>query len=151
MRHINEKGLALVKEFEGCQLEAYLCPAGVPTIGYGHTFAVEMGQTISEAEADALLRKDLKDAEESVDLLVAVPINDNQFSALTSFVFNVGSGAFERSTLLSMLNAGAGAETVVAQFLRWNKASGEELPGLTRRRHAERALFLGKDWKLCLF
>ncbi|MEG4149264.1 lysozyme [Microcoleus sp. Pol12B5] len=151
MRCINEQGLALIKEFEGCQLEAYLCPAGVPTIGYGHTFAVEMGQTISEAEADALLRKDLKDAEESVDLLVAVPINDNQFSALTSFVFNVGSGAFERSTMLSMLNANAGADTVAAQFLRWNKANGEELSGLTRRRHAERALFLGKDWKLCLF
>ena len=151
MRHINEQGLALVKEFEGCRLDAYLCPAGVPTIGYGHTFAVEMGQTIGEAEADALLRKDLKDAEESVDLLVAVPINDNQFSALSSFVFNVGSGAFGRSTMLSMLNANAGAEIVAAQFLRWNKANGEELPGLTRRRHAERALFLDKDWKLCLF
>lgn len=151
MRTINEQGLALIKEFEGCQLEAYLCPAGVPTIGYGHTFAVEMGQTISEAEADALLREDLKDAEEAVDRLVVAPINDNQFSALTSFVFNVGSGAFERSTMLSMLNANAQTDTVAAQFLRWNKANGEELPGLTRRRHAERALFLGKDWKLCLF
>lgn len=151
MRHINEQGLALIKEFEGCKLQAYLCPAGVPTIGYGHTRSATMGQVITETEADALLREDLKDAEESVNQLVAAPINDNQFSALTSFVFNVGSGAFERSTLLSMLNAGAGADTIAAQFLRWNKANGEELPGLTRRRHAERALFLGKDWKLCLF
>ena len=151
MRHINEQGLALVKELEECRLDAYLCPAGVPTIGYGHTFAVEMGQTIGEAEADALLREDLKDAEEAVDRLVTTQINDNQFSALTSFVFNVGSGAFERSTLLAILNANAGADTVAAQFLRWNKANGEELPGLTRRRHAEQALFLGQDWKACLF
>lgn len=159
MRIINEQGLALIKKFEGCELKAYLCPAGVPTIGYGHTFAVEMGQTISEAEAEALLREDLKDAEEAVDRLVTTQINENQFSALTSFVFNIGAGvglsgepgAFERSTLLSMLNANAQADIVAAQFLRWNKANGEELPGLTRRRHAERALFLGKDWKLCLF
>lgn len=159
MRHINEQGLALVKEFEGCRLEAYLCPAGLPTIGYGHTFAVEMGQTINEAEADALLREDLKDAKEVVDRLATTQVNENQFSALTSFVFSIGAGtglsgepgAFERSTLLSMLNANAQADIVAAQFLRWNKANGQELLGLTRRRHAEQALFLGKDWKLCLF
>ncbi|HLO49375.1 MAG TPA: lysozyme [Kamptonema sp.] len=151
MRIINEQGLALIKEFEGCQLEAYLCPAGVPTIGYGHTRSVAIGQVITEAKADALLREDLRDVEEAVNQLVTAPINDNQFSALTSFVFNVGSGAFGRSTMLSMLNANAQTDIVAAQFLRWNKANSEELPGLTRRRHAERALFLGKDWKLCLF
>lgn len=143
MRHINEKGLALVKEFEGCELEAYLCPAGVWTIGYGHTFAVEMGQVISETEAEALLREDLKQAEEAVDRLVTVPINENQFSALVSFVFNLGAGAFTNSTLLKKINA---EEFDAAdQLLRWNKAGDEELPGLTRRRHAERALFLGED------
>lgn len=151
MHTINEQGLALIKEFEGCELKAYLCPAGVPTIGYGHTRSAKLGQTISQADADALLREDLADSEDAVDQLVTAPISDDQFSALVSFVFNVGMGAFERSTLLSMLNANAGADTVAAQFLRWNKANGEELPGLTRRRHAERALFLGKDWKLCLF
>jgi GH24 family phage-related lysozyme (muramidase) len=149
-RHINEKGLALVKEFEGCQLEAYLCPAGVWTIGYGHTLSAVPGMLIDETKAEALLREDLRKAEEAVERLVKVPINDNQFSALVSFVFNIGAsvglggepGAFDRSTLLKMLNAGEEAETVVAQFLRWNKAGDEELPGLTRRRHAERALFL---------
>lgn len=153
MRHINEKGLALVKEFEGCELEAYLCPAGVWTIGYGHTLSATPGMSIDEAMADALLREDLQKAEEAVDRLVTVPINDNQFSALVSFVFNIGAsvftlggepepGAFDRSTLLKMLNAGAAPETVAAQFLRWNKAGYQQLAGLTRRRHAERALFL---------
>lgn len=142
MRHINEKGLALVKKFEGCELEAYLCPANVWTIGYGHTRSVAMGQIISEAEAEVLLREDLRDAEEAVNRLVQVPINDNQFSALVSFVFNVGRTAFEESTLLRLLNFYNGFEEVAAQFLRWNKAGDEELPGLTRRRHAERTLFL---------
>lgn len=142
MRHINEKGLALVKEFEGCELEAYSCPAGAWTIGYGHTLSAAPGMLINEAKAEALLREDLRNAEEVVDQLVEVPINDNQFSALVSFVFNVGPTAFEESTLLRLLNLFNGFEEVAAQFLRWNKAGDEELPGLTRRRHAERALFL---------
>ena len=142
MRTINEQGLALIKEFEGCQLEAYLCPAGVPTIGYGHTRSVELGQVISKAEADALLREDLVSAEDAVDWLVTVSINDNRFSALVSFVFNVGTSAFEESTLLSLLNANAEMDIVANQLLRWNKAGDRELPGLTRRRQAERALFL---------
>ena len=150
MRTINEQGLALIKEFEGCQLEAYLCPAGVPTIGYGHTRSVELGQVISEAKADALLREDLVNAEAAVDRLVTAPINENQFSALVSFVFNIGAsvalggepGAFDRSTLLSLLNANAEMDIVANQLLRWNKAGDRELPGLTRRRQAERALFL---------
>ena len=145
MRIINEQGLELIKEFEGCQLEAYLCPAGVPTIGYGHTRSAKLGQTISQADADALLREDLADSEDAVDRLVTAQINENQFSALVSFTFNIGAEAFERSTLLSMLNANAQIHIVAAQFLRWNKANGEELPGLTRRRHAEQALFLAKD------
>lgn len=145
MRIINKQGLELIKEFEGCQLEAYLCPAGVPTIGYGHTRSAKLGQTISQADADALLREDLADSEDAVDRLVTAQINDNQFSALVSFTFNIGAEAFERSTLLSMLNANAQIHIVAAQFLRWNKANGEELPGLTRRRHAEQALFLAKD------
>ncbi|MEG5173271.1 lysozyme [Microcoleus sp. B3-D7] len=148
---INQNGLDLIKQFEDCQLEGYLCPAGIPTIGYGHTKTAELGAIITEAEAEAMLKDDLKDAEAAVNQLVAVPINENQFSALVSFVFNIGAGAFENSTLLAMLNAYASATTVAAQFLRWNKADGQELPGLTRRRHAEQALFLGKDWKVYLF
>lgn len=151
MRHINDKGLALVKEFEGCELEAYLCSTGVWTIGYGHTLSAAPGMLIDETKAERLLREDLRNAEESVDQLVTVPINSNQFSALVSLAFNIGvfvalgeeeRSAFERSTLLKMLNAGAEAETIAAQFLRWNKVGDEESPGLTRRRHAERALFL---------
>lgn len=144
--HINQKGLDLIKRFEGCQLEAYLCPAGVPTIGYGHTATAQLGQVIGEAEAEALLREDVKDAEAAVDRLVSVPLTEDQFSALVSFVFNVGATAFEESTLLSMVNAGA--KTAPNQFLRWNKgANREELQGLTRRRYAERALFIGENWK----
>ena len=142
MRTINEQGLALIKKFEGCQLEAYLCPAGVPTIGYRHTRSVELGQVISEAEADALLREDLVSAEDAVDWLVTVSINDDRFSALVSFVFDVGTSAFEKSTLLSLLNANAEMDIVANQLLRWNKAGDRELSGLTRRRQAERALFL---------
>lgn len=105
---------------------------------------------INKSKAETLLREDLRNAEEAVNRLVKVLINDNQFSALVSFVFNIGAsvalggepGAFDRSTLLRMLNAGAEAETVAAQFLRWNKAGDEELPGLSCRRDAERALFL---------
>ena len=97
---------------------------------------------INEIKAEVLLREDLQKAEEAVEQLVTTPINENQFSALVSFAFNVGAGALQESTLLSLLNTGAEAETVATQFLRWNKAGDEELPGLTRRRHAERALFL---------
>lgn len=144
--HINQKGLDLIKKFEGCELTAYLCPAGVVTIGYGHTATARLGQVISEAEAEALLREDVKEAEDAVDRLVLVPLTDDEFSALVSFVFNVGSGAFEESTLLSMINAEA--KTAPNQFLRWNKgANREELQGLTRRRYAERALFMGENWK----
>jgi lysozyme len=139
---INQEGLDLIKEFEGCRLEAYLCPANIWTIGYGHTKTAEMGMVITEAEAEVLLRDDLKDAEAAVDQLVTATINDNQFSALVSFVFNVGAGAFEGSTLLSLLNTNADAAIVANQLRRWNKAGDRELRGLTRRRQAERALFL---------
>lgn len=139
---INQEGLDLIKEFEGCRLEAYLCPAGIPTIGYGHTRTAKIGQVITEAKAESLLREDLKDAEEAVDRLVTATINDNQFSALVSFVFNVGAGAFKESTLLSLLNTNADTAIVANQLRRWNKAGDRELPGLTRRRQAERALFV---------
>ena len=142
--HINQKGLDLIKKFEGCELEAYLCPAGVVTIGYGHTATARLGQVISEAEAEALLREDVKDAEAAVDRLISVPLTDDEFSALVSFVFNVGATAFEDSTLLKMLNAEA--KTASNQLLRWNKgANREELQGLTRRRYAERALFMSDN------
>jgi lysozyme len=141
---MSEKGLALVKAFEGCYLEAYVCPAGVLTIGYGHTDNVEKGQTITKEQADRFLIKDVTWAEDVVERHVRVPLSAYQFDALTSFVFNVGEGAFKGSTLLRELNKGR-YEAVPAQLLRWNKAgSGKKkrvLAGLTRRRHAEAALW----------
>ena len=137
---ISKAGLDLIKQFEGLYLKAYRCPAGVPTIGYGHTAGVAMGQTITQQQADDYLRRDVRQFERAVARLVTVPLTQGQFDALVSFAFNLGEGALAQSTLLRLLNAGdyAGA---AAQFDRWNKAGGRVLPGLVRRRAAERALF----------
>lgn len=140
MMQISKAGLDLIKQFEGLYLKAYRCPAGVPTIGYGHTAGVAMGQTITQQQADDYLRRDVRQFERAVERLVKVPLTQGQFDALVSFAFNLGEGALAQSTLLRLLNAGdyAGA---AAQFERWNKAGGRVLPGLVRRRAAERALF----------
>lgn len=137
---ISKAGLDLIKQFEGLYLKAYRCPAGVPTIGYGHTAGVSMGQTITQQQADDYLRRDVRQFERAVARLVTVPLTQGQFDALVSFAFNLGEGALAQSTLMRLLNAGdyAGA---AAQFDRWNKAGGRVLPGLVRRRAAERALF----------
>ena len=137
---ISDKGLELIKEFEGLKLEAYRCSAGVATIGYGSTRGVKMGTTITEAEATELLRNDVGDAEDCVNQSVLVALTQGQFDSLTSFVFNLGCGAFKGSTLLALLNAGK-TDAVPAQFHRWTKAAGRELPGLVRRRKAEAELF----------
>ena len=140
MMQISKAGLDLIKQFEGLYLNAYRCPAGVPTIGYGHTAGVAMGQTITQQQADDYLRRDVRQFARAVARLVTVPLTQGQFDALVSFAFNLGEGALAQSTLLRLLNAGdyAGA---AAQFDRWNKAGGRVLPGLVRRRAAERALF----------
>lgn len=134
------KGISLIKEFEGLSLDAYLCSAGVMTIGYGHTGGVQKGDRITEKKAEELLQDDLKKFENGVLRLVRVPLNQNQFDALVSFAFNLGVGNLGKSTLLRKLNGGdfAGAAT---EFVRWNKAGGRELAGLTRRRNAEAELF----------
>jgi len=140
----SDAGTTLVKSSEGLKLIAYKCPAGIWTNGYGHTGPdVTPGQVITQVQADALLARDLERFEAGVARLVQVHLSQNQFDALVSFSFNLGLGALQGSTLLRLLNAGdyAGA---AAQFPRWNKAGGKELPGLTRRRAAEQALFLGK-------
>ena len=138
-------GRELIAEFEGCVLKAYRCPAGILTIGIGHTSAagspiVAAGMTITRVEADAILARDLIRFEDAVKRLVKVPLTQNQFDALVSFVFNVGEGAFKGSTLLRRLNAGDYTEAS-SEFGRWNKASGNVLAGLTRRRAAEANLF----------
>lgn len=138
----SDKGVAQIQDFEGLRLATYKDAVGIPTVGWGHTGPdVKMGVTITRAEAERLLREDLHDFERAVSRVVRVGLNQNQFDALVCFSFNVGAKALENSTLLKKLNAGdyAGA---AEQFLRWNKASGQVLPGLTRRRAAERALFL---------
>lgn len=140
-RHINQAGLDLIKEFEGLELEAYLCPAGVWTIGYGSTDGVQRGDRITAAEAENLLRKDVDRFESAVAEMVKVALSDNQFAALVSFAFNCGSEALRGSTLLRLLNTGD-YQGAAAQFLRWTRAGETELPGLVRRRNAERELFL---------
>lgn len=137
----------LVKHFEGLNLKAYLCPAGVPTIGYGHTDGVRLGQTITEAQADAFLASDIAEAAGRVDALVKVPLNDSERGALASFVFNLGAGNLASSTLLKLLNSGDRAGAGI-QFGRWVYATVSgvrtRLPGLVARRAAEEALFVGQ-------
>jgi len=137
---ISAKGLALIKEFEGCELTAYICPAGVLTIGYGSTGPhVSSGQTITEAQAEALLLKDLVRFEKTVNEHVKVPMSQGAYDALVSFCFNCGEGAFAESTLLRELNEGKDPNAVAkAQLPRWTNSG---LAGLVRRRAAEVELF----------
>ena len=144
-KHINQEGFKLLTTFEGCELTAYDDGGGVGTIGYGHTGDdVYPGLTISQTQAEELLRGDLEKFESYVEDAVEVEIDDNQFSALVCFCFNVGPGTegFGGSTLLKLLNNGD-YQGAANQFPVWNKVNGEPWPGLTRRRLAEQALFLG--------
>ncbi|CAH3799777.1 Lysozyme RrrD [Enterobacter cloacae] len=142
----SEKGIALIKEFEGCKLTAYQDSVGVWTIGYGWTQPVDgkpirAGMTIKQETAERLLKTGLVSYESDVSRLVKVGLTQGQFDALVSFTYNLGARSLSTSTLLRKINAGdyAGAAD---EFLRWNKAGGKVLNGLTRRREAERALFL---------
>lgn len=138
----NEAGRALIKRFEGLRLDAYLCPAGVWTIGYGHTGDVRSGDRITEHQADAILDVDLDRFERAVgELTDGLELNENQFSALVSFAFNLGEAALTRSTLLRHLRAGD-LERAADEFRKWVYAGGQVLPGLVKRRAAERELFL---------
>jgi len=137
----SQAGVNLIKSFEGCKLTAYQDSAGVWTIGYGHTSGVKAGMKITEAQAEAYLKGDLVTAENAVNGKVTYRIKQNQFDALVSFTYNVGSGNFGSSTLLKKLNQGdiTGAAN---EFDKWNKAGGKVLAGLVRRRAAEKAMFL---------
>jgi len=141
---LNDRGLEIVKEFEGCMLSAYRCPAGVWTIGYGHTEGVKPGMVITKAQAEKLLISDLEEYAQAVKRNLMVILNSNQFSALVSFCYNVGEGNLRKSTLLKRVN-NEEYESAADEFLKWNKANGRILEGLTRRRKAERALFLSKS------
>lgn len=133
---ISDKGIALIKQFEGCRLSAYKCPAGAWTIGYGHTGNVTEGQTITQTYADALLRSDLTKYEQKVAKYSQYSWNQNEFDALVSFAYNVGS--------IDQLTAnGTRSRSIIAdKILLYNKASGKVLVGLVKRRNAERELFL---------
>lgn len=130
----------MIAGHEGLRLEAYLCPAGVWTIGYGHTKGAKPGMTITRQRAEALLREDLLTAENTVNRL-HLKFNQNQFDALVSFVFNVGSGNFLRSTLLKKIQANANDPAIAAEFNKWNRGGGRVLPGLVKRRQQEAELY----------
>ncbi len=156
-RKINAEGIKLIKSFEGLHelkqgsngayVEAYLDPVDIWTIGWGFTEGVYEGMTMTIPEAEARLKKEMKKYEISVLDGVKVDINDNQFSALVSFCYNVGARALFESTLLKLLNQGKYKEAA-DQFLRWDKAGGQVLAGLSRRRRAERSLFLSESWEI---
>ena len=138
-RKISEKGLNLIKQFEGCRLRAYQCSAGVWTIGYGHTARVKQGQTITQAQAEEYLKQDCRKFENYVNNKAYVPVtaqlNQNQFDALVSFAFNCGQGN------LKTLCAGRSTAQIAAALPKYNKAAGKVLSGLVRRRVAEQKLF----------
>jgi lysozyme len=139
--------IPLIKEFEGCKLKAYKCPADVWTIGYGHTDGVKEGDEITQQEADRLLASDVELFTIGVKRLVNSDIGRNQLGALTSFAFNLGLGNLRHSTLLRLVNA----DNFLAaskEFGKWVKANGQVLSGLVRRREAERQLFLKEEDEL---
>ena len=143
---VNKQGIQLIKSFEGCFLNAYLCPAKVWTIGYGSTKyqngkPVKQGDKITQQEAETLLSDTLDEFSKGVSKLIKVELNDNQFSALVSFAFNLGTGALSKSTLLKKVNANSNDKTIEDEFMRWVSAGGKRLNGLVRRRTAESKLY----------
>jgi lysozyme len=144
---IGAKGLSLIKQFEGLLLKPYKCPAGIPTIGYGATYypsglKVTMNdKAITEGQASTMLMNMLKTYEKSVDSFCRDDINQNQFDALVSFSYNVGVNALKNSTLLKKVNKDPNDPTIRAEFMKWNKAGGKVLKGLTNRRIAEANLY----------
>ena len=141
----SEKGINLIQEFEGLVLIAYLCPANVPTIGYGHTSTVtraDVGKKkITPQEAEALLISDLPRYERGILNNVKSDINQNQFDALVSFVYNLGEGTLKTSTLLKKINANPSDLSIKGEFGKWINAGGKPLPGLIKRRSAEAELY----------
>ena len=144
--NISNKGIELIKKFEGCRLKAYQDSVDVWTIGYGHTEGVYEGMEISQHQADIMLGSDLVKYANYINEYVTVSLNPNQFDALTSWVYNLGPGNLKSSTMLKVLNEGS-YDDVPFQIKRWNKAGGKVLKGLVRRREAEAELFAtGDDW-----
>lgn len=140
------KGIPIIKRFEGLKLKAYFCPAGLPTVGYGSTWyengsKVKMGDVITIDRADKLLMFTVAEFGKQVDTLVTSSINANQLGALTSFAFNVGIGNFRKSTLLRLVNANPSNPAIRTEFGKWTRANGRVLKGLVTRRAAEADLY----------
>ena len=137
----SQNGINLIKSSEGCKLQAYKDVVGIVTIGYGHTEpGLQMGTTWTQDQADQALAKDLVKFEKAVSAACKVQLTQDQFDALVCFSYNVGAGAMTGSTLVKKINAGDFTAAAL-EFLKWNKAGGEVLAGLTRRRYAESQLF----------
>jgi len=148
---ISEEGLSLIKKFEGCPVDqdgncyAYQDVVGVWTIGFGRTKDVKEGDKMTKDEAVYLLEEEMMEYEGYINDLVEVPLEQNQFDALVSWVYNLGSGNLQSSTMLRVLNEGK-YEEVPAQIRRWNKAGGEVYEGLVKRRESEAVMFMGGEW-----
>lgn len=141
---ISNNGLELIKKFEGCQLTAYKCPAGVWTIGYGHTGKdVIPGMVVTLHQAEELLKKDVRPAEDTINR-ENLDLNQNQFDALVSFVYNLGAGNFRSSTLLKMLKINPCSPNIRTELGKWCKVKGSTLPGLALRRKKEADLYFSE-------
>ncbi len=139
----SQSGIELIKSFEGCRLTSYQDVAGIWTIGYGHTGDIRSGMHITKEQAENYLRTDLEKFERCINQYVSVPLTQNMFDALVSFAYNVGTGAFRKSTLLRKLNQGD-TDNAAREFSRWVHAGKKICPGLVRRRKEEQKLFLQK-------
>lgn len=144
--NLNDKGITLMHEFEGLRLQAYLCPARIPTIGWGNTKyengqAVKMGDAITKERADELFKNIANDFSKGVRRMVTAQLTENQYSALVCFAYNLGLGNLQRSTLLKKVNANPADPTIRDEFMKWTKAGGKVLQGLVRRREAEANLY----------
>jgi lysozyme len=145
----SEKGIKLIQEFESCKLKAYLDSVKIPTIGYGNTFyedgsKVKLGDVITKERANSLFHMILSRFERGVETLLTSKVNQNQFDALVSIAYNIGLGNLKKSTLLKLVNSNPNDTKISSAFMLWNKAKGEILNGLTKRRSAEAQLYFSK-------
>ena len=136
----SQKGIDLIKSFEGCKLQSYKCPAGIWTIGYGTTLGIRPAMRITLQEAENYLKRDLKQFEDCVNMLVKVVLTQNEFDSLVSWTYNLGCGSLRKSTMLKYLNEGK-KQFVTSEMVKWNKANNKVLKGLILRREAEAKLF----------
>ena len=146
MMQLSKTGIELLKHFEGCELKAYQDSVGVWTIGYGHTKGIYEGLEITQSEAEKMLQDELPEYEGYITDKVVPMLQQHEYDALVCWVYNLGPTNLSSSTLLKRLNAGE-FKDVPFQMKRWDKAGGQPLLGLTRRRNAEALLFKGEDWK----